>query len=85
MLRIEDQCVDCGLPCLGNSCAYQNIKIFCCDQCGREDASYRIDGEDYCEKCAKDYIKNIFDEFSLSEQAEILNVNMQKIEDIWDK
>lgn len=83
-LKIENHCVDCGLPCLGSSCSYRNVRVFYCDACGDEGAIYRIDGEDYCEECAKEYLKDTFDELTLTEQAEILDVYMQNTEDIYD-
>ena len=36
MKRIENECVNCGLPCLGNSCPYKNVVHFYCDRCGEE-------------------------------------------------
>ena len=57
MYKIENQCVSCGLPCLGSACCYQNVRVFYCDQCRDKGADYRIDGEDYCEDCAKNICK----------------------------
>lgn len=82
MLKIENQCVDCGLPCLGNSCVYRNVPVFYCDQCGDEGADYRIDREDYCEDCAKKYIQEVFDDLSFMEQAEALDIDIQYIDNI---
>lgn len=80
MHRIENECVDCGLPCLGNSCPYRNVLVYYCDVCGGEGADYTIDGEDYCEDCAKEYMKDAFDDLTLSEQAEVLNIDMHSID-----
>lgn len=82
MLKIENQCVDCELPCLGSSCRYRNVPVFYCDRCGDEGAKYRIDNEDYCEDCAKKYIQEVFDDLSLMEQAEALDIDIQSTDDV---
>ena len=40
--RIENHCVDCGLPCLGSSCPYRNVPVDYCDDCGDEGAKYHF-------------------------------------------
>ena len=51
MKRLEDECVDCGLPCLGNSCPNRNVPRFYCDDCGDEAQLYDFDGEELCISC----------------------------------
>lgn len=51
MQRIENDCVDCGLPCLGDSCRYRNVPHYYCDCCGYEDKLYYYDSEELCEEC----------------------------------
>lgn len=51
MKRIEDHCVDCGLPCLGNSCPHRNVTCYYCDDCDVEDTLYEFDGEELCIDC----------------------------------
>lgn len=80
MLKLENQCVDCGLPCIGNSCRYRNVPVYYCDECGNDNACYSIDGEHYCEDCAKKYLKEVFDDLTLSEQAEVLKILMTDID-----
>lgn len=54
MIRIENDCVDCGLPCLGRSCPLTSVKHFYCDECGDETTLYRFyDGEELCINCIK--------------------------------
>ena len=53
MKLIEDECVDCGLPCLGSSCKYKNVERFYCDKCGEEDVLYEYDGLELCIECIK--------------------------------
>lgn len=79
--RIENHCVDCGLPCLGSSCPYRNVPVDYCDGCGDEGAKYRSDGDDLCEDCAKARIKEAFDDLTLSEQAEAVGVDLSEIND----
>ena len=84
MYKIENRCVDCGLPCLGNACSYRNVRVFYCDQCGEEGADYRIEEEDYCEDCAKKYIQEAFYDLSLTERAEALGIDIQSTDDVMD-
>lgn len=52
MIRIENDCVDCGMPCLGNVCQYRNVPHIYCDNCGDEcDEVYDVGGEQLCEDC----------------------------------
>jgi hypothetical protein len=59
MKRIEDECVDCGLPCLGRACRYRAVPHWFCDECGQEfnpDELYAFDGQELCEECLKDIL-----------------------------
>lgn len=80
MREVTDECVGCPpeMGCLGNSCPYRNVERFYCDQCGDE-AEYIIDGEDFCEGCAEEYMKEAFANCSLYEMADILNINLGDI------
>ena len=52
-VRYENQCCDCGLPCLGSSCPYKKVPIWYCDECGDEGITlYEVDGKEVCEHCA---------------------------------
>jgi len=52
MVRYEDQCVDCGLPCMGNSCPNKNVPVIYCDECHDEiDEVYDVDDDELCEDC----------------------------------
>lgn len=55
MLRYENECVDCGRPCLGRTCQYRNVPHIYCDGCGGEESEmFAYDGEDYCRDCIID-------------------------------
>ena len=53
-MRFENQCVDCGLPCLGDACRYRNVPVYFCDECGDEVSSknlYIYDDQELCKFC----------------------------------
>lgn len=79
MKAIENHCVDCGLPCLGKSCPYIDVLVYYCDDCGEDGATYRIDGNDCCEECAKSRIEEAWNDLTLSEKAELLNISFSEI------
>lgn len=50
--KYENQCVDCGLPCIGNACMHYRVKVLICDGCGDEvDTLYQFEGEELCAEC----------------------------------
>lgn len=54
MTRTEDECVNCGLPCLGNRCPNRNVTRFYCDECGAEadpDELYIDENDELCKEC----------------------------------
>lgn len=58
MVQYENDCVDCGLPCLGDSCKYRNVPHYYCDECSEElEDIYDVDGEELCEDCLIDRFK----------------------------
>lgn len=85
MIKYEDHCCGCavpGYPCIGNSCPNINVPVYYCDVCKKDRyAEYKIDDIHYCEDCARDYIKETFDELTLSEQAELLDIKLNFLEE----
>lgn len=60
MIRYESQCVDCGLPCIGNACRYYKVRILECDNCHEEfDRLYNFDGDELCESCVLERLEVI--------------------------
>lgn len=52
MIKIENDCVDCGFPCQFNACPYYRVKHYYCDECGNEeDTLYQCDDRQLCENC----------------------------------
>lgn len=85
MIKYENHCCDCavpGYPCLGNSCPRINVPVYYCDWCNNDTyAEHDIEGDHYCGDCAKAYLKDVFDNLTLSEQAELLDINMKGLID----
>lgn len=77
MIKTENKCVSCDLPCLYESCSYYNVEVHYCDVCGYE-AEYNIDNEDFCEECARTMLKNVFSEELVSDQATALGYTCKK-------
>ncbi len=52
MVRYENDCVSCGLPCLGESCPNRHVKHLYCDRCNDDcEQLYDYDGEQLCLDC----------------------------------
>lgn len=51
MIKVESDCVSCGLPCRGVSCPYYAVKHYYCDECGAEDVLYYYDNKQLCMSC----------------------------------
>lgn len=55
MKKRTNECVDCGLPCMGSSCPNLNVLRLYCDKCGREASElFDLDGKELCEDCLYD-------------------------------
>lgn len=67
MIKYEDDCVGCDLPCRGSSCSLRNIPRCYCDNCKKQTEIYDYDGQELCEECLKEEFKKeidlIVDEF----------------------
>lgn len=64
MIKYEDNCVSCGLPCLLN-CPYRKQLVCICDECKDyiTDFYYEIDNKQFCQKHAIDYIEENIEYF----------------------
>lgn len=52
MVKVVDECVHCGLPCLGDACSNRNIRVHVCDRCEEYiDTDQIYKDEDYEELC----------------------------------
>ena len=59
MIRIENDCVDCGLPCLGDSCPHRNVPHYYCDECKDETDIYEFDEKELCLSCIERKLKKV--------------------------
>ena len=60
MVRVESDCVDCGLPCIYESCLHYQVVIYKCDCCGDEvDDLYYFDGLEMCVDCIKHRLERV--------------------------
>lgn len=60
MIIIENECVDCGLPCLYESCPYWAVTRFYCDEC--DDESYPLywyDSQQLCLDCIEKRLERV--------------------------
>ena len=84
MIKYENHCCGCAVPaypCIGNACPNINVPVYYCDICDNDTyAEYDIEGGHYCEDCARGYIKEVFDELTLSKQAELLDISLKFLE-----
>ena len=51
MVKYENECVDCGLPCIGITCPYRRVPHYYCDECKDETDIYEFDNEELCINC----------------------------------
>lgn len=59
MRTVNDECVDCGLPCMGNQCPNMNVVRHYCDNCGEETELYYFDDEELCIYCIIEKLKRV--------------------------
>lgn len=52
MIITENECVDCGLPCMYESCIYWAVTRLYCDECDNEESVlYWWDDQQLCLDC----------------------------------
>lgn len=59
MVKVENECVDCGLPCLGDSCPYRNVVRYYCDKCKEEKKLYYFDRDELCIDCIEKELEEV--------------------------
>lgn len=59
MRKVENDCVDCGLPCLGHLCPYQNVVHYYCDKCGAEEQLYYFGDQELCADCVLESLEKV--------------------------
>lgn len=89
MLKHVDDCVSCPpeLGCLGNGCPKRNIPVYYCDICEEEIADYHADGQDICEYCLKEHIKEEWKRNNAEEKLKALFpkfIDEEMLDEIFD-
>ena len=79
MIKTESACVDCQLPCLGNSCPLINVECLVCDECGEEPVDCSIDGRDLCKNCAYEFLEDCFNQLTYPEKSKILGLDYKNL------
>ncbi|MFR8974681.1 MAG: hypothetical protein ACLVG9_01615 [Eubacteriales bacterium] len=59
MKKYENECVDCGRPCMGNICPNRNVLRFYCDKCREEAQLYHYKGKELCIDCIEDDLAKV--------------------------
>lgn len=60
MIVTENECVDCGLPCLYESCSYWSVTRLYCDECKDEyETLYWFDDEQLCIDCIEQRLEKV--------------------------
>lgn len=59
MVRIENDCVGCDLPCI--DCGRKRTPHYYCDECGDETQIYYFDGDELCIECVTNRLTKVGD------------------------
>ena len=60
MIITENECVDCGLPCIYEACPYWAVTRLYCDDCGNEeDVLYWWDNQQLCLGCVEARLERV--------------------------
>lgn len=81
MVKYENECVGCDLPCAYGACSYYHVPHYFCDRCGEETHKlYDFDGEQFCYWCVDETIEEFWDSFDLEEKAKMIDMNFREVE-----
>ena len=60
MVRTENECCGCELPCIYESCPFWAVSRFYCDECdSEEDTLYWWDGQQLCLGCVEARLERV--------------------------
>lgn len=59
MVQYENECVDCGLPCIGDACPHRKVPHYYCDKCDEEETLYHFDGRELCISCIEQLLERV--------------------------
>ena len=80
MIKIENHCVQCGLPCLGKKCPKREVKVAYCDLCEIVEADFSVEDTDYCESCIEFFLSECFNGLTIRDKAKALNIKLKQID-----
>ena len=81
MIKYENDCVGCDLPCVMGVCSYYRVPHYYCDRCGEETHDlHNFDGEQLCESCLEEIIEEVLGSMSLEEKAQLLDEDFGDVE-----
>ena len=64
MIKYENDCVSCALPCTGFRCPNFCVPHYYCDKCGMEAENlFQYDNEELCQDCLLEIIPVVNSEF----------------------
>lgn len=61
MKRIENECCDCGLSCIYESCKYYKVVRYYCDSCEKEEELYYYENKELCADCILNSLEKVGD------------------------
>lgn len=59
MKQYENECVDCGLPCIGDACPHRKVPHYYCDECDEEETLYYFEGRELCINCIINMLEKV--------------------------
>lgn len=59
MVKTENECCDCGLPCIYESCPFWAVTRLYCDECEEEAQLYWWDGQQLCLYCIEARLERV--------------------------
>lgn len=82
MIKYEDECVGCApeLGCTAPWCDRLSVERYYCDKCGAAADYVLDDGEELCEDCAATELDAQWNDLSLDEKADLLDVALKRLD-----
>lgn len=55
----RNECVQCGLPCMGNACPNAQVERLYCDVCNSEETLYYFNDQELCIDCIEGLLEEV--------------------------